>query len=142
MIDPKDLTQADVGRLVRFTRGTVKTLTGTLSGWNEDWVFVRYGGSITGLPTSPEDLEFLTGFRLAFRGYKYGAKVFEEFETVPLDEIDAVIPRLGKKHATALADADLHMIEIEFLDEPDPNERFARFGTDPSGMVNPVAINL
>jgi len=36
----------------------------------------------------------------------------------------------------------LIMIELEFLDEPNPLERFFRFGSDPSGMVMPIKVIL
>jgi hypothetical protein len=49
---------------------------------------------------------------------------------------------LAQQHAKKLAAHDLHMIEIEFLDEPNEQERFLRFGTDPSGMVMPIAFPI
>ena len=52
-----------------------------------------------------------------------------------------MVEQLAQEHVLRLID-DLHMVEIEFLDEPDPNERFIRFGTDPRGMVVPIKIAL
>ena len=82
--------------------------------------------------------------RLAIRGYAAGVLKFEEFEDLLDDdaELDARIAILANYHAEALAEHRLHMIEIEFLDEPNPNERFFRFGSDPSGMVMPIMVIL
>ena len=80
--------------------------------------------------------------RLAIRGYASGKLQFEERVSLDEEELDDVLPRLGENHALALVNHSLHMIEIEFLDEPNPNERYFRFGTDPSGMVMPRAIDL
>lgn len=79
---------------------------------------------------------------LAIRGYVGRTRVFEDRVDVSPADLDKIIPKLAEKHAAALASHELHMIEIEFLDEPDPNERFFRFGADPSGMVAPIAIPL
>jgi hypothetical protein len=80
--------------------------------------------------------------RIAIRGFVSGRMTIEEFADVGGDEIDSLLRNLAEKHAKRLAEHSLHMIEIEFLDEPNVNERFFRFGTDPSAMVLPVAINL
>jgi hypothetical protein len=81
--------------------------------------------------------------RLAIRGYAAGQVQFEEQLTL-LDEraIQDLLPDLAKQHADALAAHELHHIEIEFLDEPDPLQRFFRIGTDPSGMVMPIGVKL
>lgn len=79
--------------------------------------------------------------RLAIRGFAAGVKQFEDLVDVEEFELARILPELAEKHA-ALAAHELQMIEIEFLDEPNPLERFFRFGTDPSGMVMPIQIDL
>jgi len=81
--------------------------------------------------------------RLAIRGFVAGAQQFEDLLVLNDDaELDARIALLVNDHAEALAKHALHMIEIEFLDEADPWQRFFRFGTDPRLMRRPVMIDL
>ncbi len=80
---------------------------------------------------------------IIIRGYIGGVKHIEEHFAGPDngDGLDA----LAEKHALALLDlpgGDKHMIEVEFLDEPDPKQRFFRFGTDPKRMHWPQAVDL
>jgi hypothetical protein len=77
--------------------------------------------------------------KLAIRGYHGKSLIFED--RVDVEGRDEVLPYFAEKHAKLLSGAP-HMIEIEFLDEPDPLQRFFRFGTDPSGMVIPIEVKL
>jgi hypothetical protein len=79
--------------------------------------------------------------RLAIRGYIRGVKQFEERIYCPDDAQG--LDKIAEEHARrllALPGGDRHMIEIEFLDDPDPSQRFFRFGTDQTGMVAPIAF--
>jgi hypothetical protein len=81
--------------------------------------------------------------RLAVRGFVDGGSLkFEDFVTVSEKEVHDILPALAKKHVRAMKDHELHMIEIEFLDEPDDLKRFFRFGSDPSRMVSPVSTTI
>jgi hypothetical protein len=77
---------------------------------------------------------------VAIRGFARNAMVFEDRIAVCAGDLDSVILQFAERHALKLATHELHMIEIEFLDEPDENERFFRLGTDPSGMIMPILI--
>lgn len=84
--------------------------------------------------------------RLTFRLYKRGMLVRTETHTIPALNLDTWMEKLCVEHAELLTEDDdtlaPHMIEIEFLDEPDPLQRFFRVGTDASGMLFPLAIDL
>ena len=80
--------------------------------------------------------------RLVVRGFAGRQVVFEEHIEIGPDQVGTVIPTIAERHARQMAAHELHMIEIEFLDEPNEKERFFRFGTDPSGMVAPIRISL
>jgi hypothetical protein len=80
--------------------------------------------------------------RLAIRGFANGRKQFEDRVDVDDRALDQVIPDLATKHGRAMAEQRLHMIEIEFLDEPNEWLRYFRFGTDPRGMVMPIRVDL
>lgn len=78
--------------------------------------------------------------RIAIRGFIRGIRQFEE--RVDGDNCDS--EELAERHALtllALPGGDKHMVEIEFLDEPDPLLRFFRFGTEPGMMVKPIRID-
>lgn len=75
--------------------------------------------------------------RLAIRGYGDDELLFDD--TVELEDLDDLEP-LAFRHMTILSRHESHMIEMEFLDEPDPKQRFIRF--DPSMMMFiPIRIN-
>jgi hypothetical protein len=93
-------------------------------------------------PAPQPEVPMINPVRLAIRGYVGREVVFEDRVEVTAADMDNVIPELAERHATKLASHELHMIEIEFLNEPNEKERFFRFGTDPSGMVMPIAIPL
>jgi hypothetical protein len=79
--------------------------------------------------------------RLAIRVYIEKALHSEECINLNPKRLDGLLPKLAEKHAALIADKG-GMIEIEFLDEPDLYSRFLRIGTDPSGMVMPIAIDV
>ena len=79
--------------------------------------------------------------RLAVRGYLDRALKFEEHLELSDAEIPSLIGLVGEKHAEAMAIGELDMVEFEFLDDPDPLQRFFRIGTNPSLMVKPMQIS-
>lgn len=81
--------------------------------------------------------------RLAVRGYAWvageGKKIeritrFNDKLEIPDLNLDVELEKIGYEQAMKLASDEYHMIEIEFLDEPNPRLRFTRFGTVPWGM--------
>lgn len=81
---------------------------------------------------------------LTVRGWKNGVLAFAEAHTFKgeFNELGEDISTMAARQIARVADAPLHMIEIEFMDEPDQKKRFCRFGTDRSRMVAPVAVEL
>jgi hypothetical protein len=77
--------------------------------------------------------------RFAVRGFADGEKVFEESMEV---NHGAELCELMRKHVERIVAQPNHMIEVEYLDEPDPLKRFFRLGSDPRGMINPIAVEL
>jgi len=79
---------------------------------------------------------------LAIRGYLKSTLQWESLVDIDSDKLDELLPSLAEKHAEECVAGKLGMIEIEFLDEPNENERYFRMGVDPSGMVMPMEIKL
>ena len=79
---------------------------------------------------------------LAIRGYLKSTLQWESLVDIDSDKLDELLPSLAEKHAEECVAGKLGIIEIEFLDEPNENERYFRMGVDPSGMVMPMEIKL
>ena len=80
--------------------------------------------------------------RLVVRGFKSGKLLWEENLVFADAQMERIIPTLAEEHSAACAAGDLGMIEIEFLNEPDPMTRFFRMGVEAGGMVMPVRVDL
>lgn len=52
------------------------------------------------------------------------------------------VKEIAERHAAFMAEHKRWMIEFEFLDIPEAEGRFFRFGSSPAGMVLPIAISV
>lgn len=77
--------------------------------------------------------------RLKVRAFADGALLFEEEATI---RKTGQLTEMSQRHLRRLRPFPIHMLEIEFLDIPDINQRFLRFGTDPSVMAQPQKVHL
>ena len=77
--------------------------------------------------------------RLIFRVFVNGVNRFEEEVEGPKEFVWDMLPRLAASHV-AMLEEQPGWIEVECPDEPDPNARYFRIGTDPSGMVLPIVL--
>jgi len=79
--------------------------------------------------------------KVAVRGFVGFDRIFEDIIDVDPNISDADMMELVIKHANRMAHYDRFLIEIEFVeDAPNPN-RFFRFGTDTTRMVDPHLIS-
>ena len=79
--------------------------------------------------------------RLAVRVFLDGIKEREDRISLDTELLEDIVRKLAEEHAEMMA-SRRGMIEIEFLDELNPEQRFFRLGTDPAGMVMPVEVDL
>lgn len=78
--------------------------------------------------------------RLMVRGYIGNALIFKErVEVEREDDLDPLVKEQMDRLRPGITNS---MVEIEFLDELDPKERFFRFGTDTRRMRNPIGVDL
>jgi hypothetical protein len=75
--------------------------------------------------------------RVIERGYLAGRLVFQQ----PHEISEAEAGNLATRHASAMIEGLIDMVELEFPDCP-PEDRFFRIGMNPDGMVAPIALNL
>jgi hypothetical protein len=80
--------------------------------------------------------------RIRVRGWENKEKKFDEhIELESAAEINKRLPVIAQHHISMLADAKDWLVEIEFLDEPDPLQRFFRLGSHPTHMAVPIILN-
>lgn len=79
--------------------------------------------------------------RITIRLYVDGQLKREDPCELRPEDFSTLLPRLAEQHAELLR-GRLHVVEIEFLDEPNPDQRFFRFGTDCRRMAKPMPIDL
>ena len=77
--------------------------------------------------------------RIIVRGFGDGKLVIEErLEFIEPEELAPI----AERQLETICAYEMHMLEIEFLDEPDPFKRFARWGSDTRGMIQPLALPI
>jgi hypothetical protein len=80
--------------------------------------------------------------RLTISGYLKGERQFHMAPLeIPVSDLESIVPAFALRHALAFIRKELDMIEFEFLDEPDPNDRFLRIGPNPQCMVRSRLIS-
>ena len=75
--------------------------------------------------------------RITVRGWGDGALIFQE--TLEVTD-EHTMMRSAMEQIDMISPFERCCLEIEFLDETNPLERFYRFGTDTSRMVMPARI--
>lgn len=77
------------------------------------------------------------------RGYAGTQVIFQDpVEMTDDDDMDERMPGLVEKHHEYMKDYPRFMVEVEFLDEPDLEQRFFRFGNDPTMMGDPIEVTF
>lgn len=81
--------------------------------------------------------------RHAFRLFADGRLLFEDLIIAEEGEpFERAVDAAMASHAEEITAHERHMIEVEDLDEPDPMQRFFRFGTDADPMINPIPLRF
>jgi hypothetical protein len=80
--------------------------------------------------------------RVQFTVYNKVGAVLSGPERFLIEPDDAgTLEQLAAEHLALLVE-NPGFVEVEFLDELDPLQRFFRIGTDPSRMIAPIAIQI